>query len=77
MSLFLGYFSYEHLGVVSGSWASKGVTPEGENTGTNESGAQEYLVDLLCLEESEGKVTRVINYFFCPDTLAYAATALG
>lgn len=41
------------------------------------SGEQEYLVSLVCLEESDGKVARVINYYFCPDTLSYAATALG
>ena len=40
-------------------------------------GVKEYLVSLVRLEESDGKVARVINYFFCPDTLAYAATALG
>ena len=38
---------------------------------------KEYLVSLVRLEESDGKVARVINYFFCPDTLAYAAVALG
>jgi RNA polymerase sigma-70 factor, ECF subfamily len=45
--------------------------------GIYKSGAKEYLVSLLRLEESDGKVTRVINYFFCPDTLAYAAASLG
>lgn len=38
---------------------------------------KEYLVSLVRLEESDGKVARVINYYFCPDTLAYAATAFG
>lgn len=28
------------------------------------------------LEEVEGKISRIINYYFCPDTLAYAASAL-
>ena len=29
------------------------------------------------LEEVEGMISRIINYYFCPDTLAYAASALG
>ena len=29
------------------------------------------------LEEVDGKVSRVINYYFCPDTLAFAAENLG
>jgi hypothetical protein len=37
----------------------------------------EYLVSLVRFEESEGKVARVLNYHFCPETLAYAADALG
>lgn len=45
--------------------------------GIYRSGDKEYLVSLVRLEESEGKVARVINYFFCPDTLAYAAAAFG
>jgi RNA polymerase sigma-70 factor (ECF subfamily) len=45
--------------------------------GIYRSGDKEYLVSLVRLEESEGKVARVINYFFCPDTLAYAAAAMG
>ena len=40
-------------------------------------GVKDYLVSLVRLEESQGKVARVINYFFCPDTLAYAAAAFG
>jgi RNA polymerase sigma-70 factor (ECF subfamily) len=45
--------------------------------GVYRSGDKEYLVSLVRLEESEGKVARVINYFFCPDTLSYAAAAFG
>ena len=45
--------------------------------GIQASKGKEYLVGLVRLEESVGKVARVINYFFCPETLAYAATALG
>jgi RNA polymerase sigma-70 factor (ECF subfamily) len=45
--------------------------------GIYRSSAEEYLASLVRLEESEGKVARVINYFFCPDTLAFAANALG
>jgi len=45
--------------------------------GIYRSGAKEYLVSLVRLEESDGRVARVINYYFCPDTLAYAAEALG
>lgn len=40
-------------------------------------GTKEYLVSLVRLEESDGKVARVINYYFCPDTLAYAAESFG
>ena len=29
------------------------------------------------LEEVEGRISRIINYYFCPDTLAHAAAALG
>jgi RNA polymerase sigma-70 factor (ECF subfamily) len=29
------------------------------------------------LEESEGKISRVINYFFCPETLALISNELG
>ncbi len=45
--------------------------------GVLRSGKNEYLVSLVRYEESEGKIARVINYFFCPDTLNYAANALG
>lgn len=38
---------------------------------------KEYLVSLVRQEESDGKVARVINYAFCPDTLAAAAEMLG
>ncbi len=29
------------------------------------------------LEEVDGRIARIINYYFCPDTLAHAAAALG
>lgn len=29
------------------------------------------------LEEVDGRISRIINYYFCPDTLAYAAATLG
>ena len=29
------------------------------------------------LEEVDGRISRIINYYFCPDTLAHAAAALG
>jgi RNA polymerase sigma-70 factor (ECF subfamily) len=45
--------------------------------GIYRSGEKDTLVSLVRLEESDGKVARVINYFFCPDTLARAAEALG
>lgn len=58
---------------------SERLVLEGEQVvaGIYRSGANEYLVSLVRLEESEGKVARLINYFFCPDTLTCAATALG
>lgn len=45
--------------------------------GIHASQGKDYLVSLVRLEESDGKVARVINYYFCPDTLAYAAKVLG
>jgi len=45
--------------------------------GVYASKGKEYLASLVRLEESDGKVARVINYYFCPDTLAHAAAALG
>ena len=38
---------------------------------------KEYLVSLVRYEEADGKIARVFNYFFCPDTLAAAAKMLG
>lgn len=29
------------------------------------------------LEEVEGRISRIVNYYFCPDTIAYAAEKLG
>jgi RNA polymerase sigma-70 factor (ECF subfamily) len=53
---------------LEGEWVAAGIYRSGE---------KEYLVSLVRLEEADGKVARVINYFFCPDTLAHAAEALG
>jgi RNA polymerase sigma-70 factor (ECF subfamily) len=35
------------------------------------------LGGLVRLEEAEGRIARIINYFYCPDTLAAVATELG
>jgi RNA polymerase sigma-70 factor (ECF subfamily) len=35
------------------------------------------LVDVLRLDESDGCVARIIDYFFCPDTLAAVGDELG
>ncbi len=45
--------------------------------GIYKTGGKEYLVSLIRFEEAEGKVARIINYAFCPDTLALAAEHLG
>ncbi|HLZ83979.1 MAG TPA: RNA polymerase sigma factor [Caulobacteraceae bacterium] len=40
-------------------------------------GGVKRLGGLERLEEVEGRISRIINYYFCPDTLAHAAAALG
>jgi len=40
-------------------------------------GGKTYLGGLLRLEESAGKVSRIINYGYCGDTIAYVAAQLG
>jgi len=35
------------------------------------------LTDLLRLEEADGRVARVVDYYFCPDTLAAVGSQLG
>jgi len=35
------------------------------------------LTDVLRLEEADGLVARIIDYYFCPDTLAVVAAELG
>lgn len=40
-------------------------------------GATTYLGGVLRLEEVDGKVSRIINYGYCGDTLAYVAAQLG
>jgi hypothetical protein len=53
---------------VEGEWCGCGIySAEGK----------EYLVGLVRYEESDGKIARIFNYFFCPDTLAAAAEVLG
>jgi RNA polymerase sigma-70 factor (ECF subfamily) len=54
--------------MVEGEWCGCGIYA---------SGGQEYLVSLVRYEEADGKIARLINYFFCPDTLAAAAAELG
>jgi RNA polymerase sigma-70 factor (ECF subfamily) len=54
--------------LVEGEWCGCGIYS---------SGGEDYLVSLVRYEESDGKIARLINYFFCPDTLAAAATQLG
>jgi RNA polymerase sigma-70 factor (ECF subfamily) len=39
--------------------------------------AVKRLGGLERLEEADGRISRIINYYFCPDTLAHAAAALG
>lgn len=38
---------------------------------------KKYLGGCSRLEEVDGKVSRILNYFFCPDTIALAAAELG
>jgi RNA polymerase sigma-70 factor (ECF subfamily) len=54
--------------LVEGEWCGCGIYS---------SGGEEYLVSLVRYEESDGKIARLINYAFCPDTLAAAAAELG
>ncbi len=46
-------------------------------TFTASSGGKNYLTAMLRIEEDSGKIARIVNYFFCPETLAYAANQLG
>ena len=54
--------------LVEGEWVAIGV---------HESEKGRRLLGVTRLEEADGKVARVINYFFCPDTLAHIASLLG
>jgi RNA polymerase sigma-70 factor, ECF subfamily len=54
--------------MVDGEWSGCGIYKTGD---------KEYLVSLVRYEESDGKIARIINYAFCPDTLTYAAEQLG
>ena len=47
--------------MVDGEWCGCGIY---------KTGGKEYLVSLVRYEESDGKIARIINYAFCPDTLA-------
>ena len=38
---------------------------------------QKYLGGVQRLEESEGRVSRIVNYHFCPDTIAAVAREIG
>ncbi len=51
-----------------GEWISVGVY-EGKNG--------KRLLGVVRLAEAEGKVARVLNYYFCPDTLNHIADQLG
>jgi hypothetical protein len=44
---------------------------------TFERGGTTYLAGLLRLEAADGKVSRIVNYGFCGDTMAYVAGQLG
>ncbi|HUO89907.1 MAG TPA: sigma-70 family RNA polymerase sigma factor [Rhizomicrobium sp.] len=54
--------------MVDGEWCGCGIYKTGD---------KEYLVSLVRYEESDGKIARIINYAFCPDTLVAAAAELG
>jgi RNA polymerase sigma-70 factor (ECF subfamily) len=51
-----------------GEWVSVGV---------HESKRRKRLIGVTRMAEAEGKVARVLNYYYCPDTLAYIADVLG
>jgi len=38
---------------------------------------QKYLGGIQRLEESDGRVSRILNYYFCPDTIAAVAREIG
>jgi RNA polymerase sigma-70 factor, ECF subfamily len=40
-------------------------------------GARKRLTGLERLEETDGRISRIVNYVFCPDTLANVAERLG
>ena len=44
---------------------------------TVESGGKTYLTGLHRIEEAEGLIARIVNYHFCPETIACAAERLG
>ncbi len=44
---------------------------------TGERGSKTYLGGVLRLEEVDGRVSRIINYGFCGDTIAYVAAKLA
>src|SRR5579864_7524979 len=54
--------------LVDGEWVAIGL---------RESEEGQRLLGVTRLEEADGKVARVINYFYCPDTLAHIASLLG
>jgi RNA polymerase sigma factor (sigma-70 family) len=44
---------------------------------TIDAGNKTYLTGLHRIEESEGQIARIVNYHFCPESLARAAERLG
>lgn len=40
-------------------------------------GAGRVVTGALRLEETDGRISRIVNYAFCPDTLRYVAAQLG
>ncbi len=44
---------------------------------TVDTGGRTYLTGLHRIEESEGRIARIVNYHFCPETIAHAAERLG
>jgi RNA polymerase sigma-70 factor (ECF subfamily) len=54
--------------LVEGEWVAIGL---------RESEKGRRLLGVTRLEEADGKVARVINYFYCPDTLSRVAALLG
>lgn len=72
------------INIALGNAAIEGVRSERHflesewvHVAVHESSRGKLLLGVLRLAEADGKIARLINYFYCPDTLAHVAGALN